>query len=134
MVESEKIKKAYPDYKKTVCVDFDGTICKWAFPEEGALQEGVKTALQFFKAMGFKLIISSCRTNKKLNPKVYKQQVRIIRDYLDKHEILFDEIDDGEQGKVVADYYIDDRAIRFTEKKGWLGVISEFVNEIQKDE
>jgi len=123
------LKEAYPMYKKTICVDFDGTICKWAFPGEGEPQKVVRQALKFFKLTGFKIIVSSCRTNKKLNPKTYKQQVKVIKDYLNKHKIPFDEIDDGEQGKVIADHYIDDRAIKFTEEKGWLGIMTEFINE-----
>jgi hypothetical protein len=40
--------------------------------------------------------------------------------FLEEHKIPYDEIDDGTKGKPLADYYIDDKAIRFTDN--WVGI------------
>jgi len=133
VIDADVIKKIYPNYKKTICVDFDGTICEWKYPAEGKPLPGVKSAMKIFRELGFRIIISSCRTNKKINPNIYKEQKNIIENYLIKNNIIFDEIDDGENGKVIADFYIDDKAVEFSERTGWAKVIRKILDKI-KDE
>jgi hypothetical protein len=36
-----------------------------------------------------------------------------MKDWLDEHGIPYDEIDDGTRGKVHAEFYIDDKGVRF---------------------
>jgi capsule biosynthesis phosphatase len=120
------IKKIYGEYQKTICIDFDGTINYWQYPEVGKPQPKVIEALKSIKKMGYKIIISSCRTNLQLNPKTYEEQVKIIEDYLNKNDIPYDEIDTGRNGKPIAEIYIDDRAIYFDENNGgWDAVLWE---------
>jgi len=107
-------------FSKTVCIDFDGTICEWAFPNTGSPQEGVAEALKTLQDFGYYIIISSCRTNSKLNDSAKKRNnhIETMKKYLKQYNIPYNEIDDGTQGKVVAEIYIDDRAIEFDPKKG----------------
>lgn len=109
--------------QKTICVDFDQTICRSLYPGVGPLIPGAKEALQLFKALGYKIIISSCRACSwnwdvyyegqphvpAVERKVYKDMV----EFLLQNGIPFDEVDDGTKGKVSAAYYIDDKGLRF---------------------
>jgi hypothetical protein len=109
--------------RPSICVDFDGTICDFAFPNCGPLKPGVKEALEQFRSQGFYIIISSCRTCG-WNEEVFgngdvpvrgRPAVKSMVAYLDEHALPYDEIDFGEKGKVLADYMIDDRGISFRE-------------------
>ncbi|MCU1285910.1 MAG: Haloacid dehalogenase domain protein hydrolase type 3 [Acidobacteriales bacterium] len=100
-----------------IAVDFDGTIVEHMFPAIGPLKAGVKEALTRFRELGYELIIYSCRGSK-WYPEVYppEQTARCFKEmveFLHANEIPFDMVDDGELGKPFADYYIDDRAVRF---------------------
>jgi len=121
-------------YKKIIAIDFDGTIVKWNEPPKiGQLQEGVKEALIKFKKMGFYIVINSCRFNNswvKDTGLDKKQQIELVRNFLDNNEIVYDEIDTGDNGKVVAHYYIDDRNIEFDEIKGW----GHIINKVKRDD
>jgi hypothetical protein len=98
-----------------VAIDFDGTIVENEYPNIGPLKENAIRCIRLLKEIGCYIIITSCRTNTKLHPNLAERltQVRIIKDFLERNNIPFDEIDDGSQGKVFADVYIDDRAVRF---------------------
>lgn len=106
----------------TICVDFDGTICVLAFPSIGEPKSGVAAALSTFKALGFYIIIYSCRTchwhydifgGDPSQPVMERRHVKEMIAFLELHKIPYDEIDDGSKGKPVADYYCDDKGIRF---------------------
>lgn len=106
----------------TVAVDFDGTLCEWKFPEIGEAKEGAAQALQRMRDAGYSILIWSCRTSHwhydifggdPEQPTLDRQRVREMREWLELHHIPFDEIDDGSRGKPLADFYIDDKAVRF---------------------
>lgn len=109
--------------KKTVCVDFDQTICKSEYPGLGPLIPGAKEALLLLRALGFHIIISSCRSCSwnwdiyyENTPFKHAKDRQVFQDmvrFLDENEIPYDEIDDGTKGKVSAMYYIDDKGVRF---------------------
>jgi hypothetical protein len=111
----------------TVCVDFDGTLCDSAYPNIGPLKEGAKEALQTFRNLGCRIIISSCRSchwhydvygGDPGQPVFERTRMKEMIAFLDTFQIPYDIIDDGSLGKVVADYYIDDKAIRFVDNWG----------------
>ncbi|HOO51015.1 MAG TPA: HD domain-containing protein [Alphaproteobacteria bacterium] len=100
-------------YRKTVCVDFDGTLVKLSkdFEQFEKVLPGAREALHELKRLGCKIIIHTARphANGHLNE---------IADYLEEESIPFDEINinsecEWESIKPLAHLYIDDRALRF---------------------
>ncbi len=107
--------------KRTISIDFDGTIVEHDFPRIGKLKEGAKEAITALKEH-YTIVISSCRTSAVFNRKEgaenpYFEQ---MKSFLDQNEIPYDRIDLGNEGKVVAVAYIDDRAISF--RDNWLEI------------
>jgi hypothetical protein len=100
------LKEAFEKETETdICVDLDKTIAKAAkYPEIGEPIEGAKEGLQALKDMGYNVIIYSCRADEGAG-------VDKVREYLDKHDLPYDSIFEGE--KPFAKFYIDDHAIRF---------------------
>ena len=111
--------------KPTISVDFDGTICEHKFPSIGPLKPGAKEALQKLSKK-YTIVISSCRGSKLFNRR-FKDNPYIeeMREFLVKNGIPFDRIDMGDEGKVVAIHYIDDRAIDF--KNNWDDIVKELL-------
>lgn len=124
--------------KWTICVDFDGTIVEHRFPEIGPIYPGAKEALQKLSEK-YTIVISSCRASalfRKLNPESAipdqhppdgRDYVKEMEDFLVKNEIPFDRIDRGDEGKVVAVAYIDDRAVHFNPRERPWPVIAEAI-------
>lgn len=127
-----------------IAVDFDGTVVErnTEYGDEVEDFELVPFAYQSLMALknsGHVLILTSCRANIaqrydwRKNPlwsnrkvpfdenkwreglvraqRAYQNMVTFVNDKLSG---LFDAIDDGEQGKVIAHLYLDDRAFRIT--------------------
>jgi hypothetical protein len=116
----------------TIAVDMDSTILYFdehMWPELGEPLPGAKEALQKFKEMGYYVIVYTCRMNGRArdNGEIAVQLPAIIQKF-EEHGIPYDEIAMAEDGKVSADYYIDDKAIRF--ENNW----SEVVDFVQKGE
>lgn len=120
-----------PDVFKIVCVDFDKTICDSNYPEILSIKPGAVDGMQRLRDFGYWIMISSCRTCK-FYPDIFLSEGEaldmnrpVITDmisFLDKHKVPYDEIDDGTRGKVFAEYYIDDKAIRF--ENNWPEIVS----------
>jgi len=93
--------------RDTVCVDFDDTIYNWL---TGELIEGAKEGINELRDMGYEIIISSCRMSAlfKSHP-AYARVVQHMIDFLCEHDIYSDMVDDGTNGKIVAEHYIDDK-------------------------
>lgn len=75
-----------------------------------------------FRGLGYRIIIHSCRTchwhydifgGDPKQPTLLRPTVIAMISWLNKWNIPYDEIDDGTRGKPLANYYIDDKAIRF---------------------
>lgn len=99
--------------KKTIAVDFDGTISDSKYPDMGTPKPGVAKALKKLQEK-YLIVIYSCRTSKSWGDTSRANQKQIEK-FLKKHKIPFDYVDDGSEGKVFAEYYIDDRAVRFND-------------------
>ena len=106
--------------EKIAIVDFDGTLCKFAFPDVGPIEPNVKEALETLKAVGFTIKIHSCRTAMYWGD-VFKRHEHIdkIRDFMDEHELPYDEII-LDMDKPIATVYIDDRGMRY--ENNWLEI------------
>lgn len=106
-----------------VAIDFDGTIVENEYPNIGPLKENAIRCIRLLKEIGCNIIITSCRTNTIIHPNLAERltQVKIMKAFLERNNIPFDEIDNGTQGKVDADVYIDDRAVRF--ENNWEDIV-----------
>ena len=107
---------------KRVAVDFDATLCEFAFPDIGPVKPGAPEAMKVLRALGYRVIIWSCRCchwdydvygGDPAQPVMERPQVKSMVAWLEANGIEYDEIDDGSRGKPSADYYIDDKGIRF---------------------
>lgn len=89
--------------KLTIAIDFDDTITHPSpFPNMGKVREDAVNVIKALKKK-YNLILWTCREGEWLQEAL---------DELKKHDIEFDYVNECPQGtrKVVADYYIDDRA------------------------
>lgn len=88
-----------------MAIDFDGVIHNHKHPVEGRRMggpmEGCKEMLDLWKSAGYKLIVFS----------VWGGNSKTIEDWMTYYQIPFDEVTNI---KPQADYYIDDKAVRFT--------------------
>lgn len=104
--------------RKKYCFDLDGTICETKKSEETYSDvlpiEGMPELLRELKSKDNYIIIYTARNMVTYNGnigKINKYQTPVIIDWLKKYDIPFDELI---LSKVVSDYYVDDKAIRFT--------------------
>lgn len=121
---------------KTICIDFDQTICDSVYPNVGPPKEGVRDALLELREMGFRIIISSCRScswNWELyygdapHTPAYERSVYTdMLNWLKEYDIPFDVVDDGTKGKVSASYYVDDKGIRFCNWRDTMSTIRKY--------
>jgi hypothetical protein len=110
---------------RTIAIDFDGTIVEHEFPAIGKIKEGAKEVINRLYE-DYTIVISSCRTSRMFNgdgkaeenPKFLE-----MKRFLDDNGIKYDRIDMGDEGKVVAIAYIDDRGLRFT---NWRDMLNYF--------
>ena len=113
-----------PDNNKklVIAVDFDGTLCKYAFPDIGEQDENHKLLMESLiklRNLGHKIILW---TNRGDNEK-YKSLTEAV-DWCKNLGLEFDEVNknipekeltklSGYSPKIIADYYIDDKALSF---------------------
>lgn len=109
--------------RKTLAIDFDGTICKYQPFKDGIIwqepNEGAKEVLTKLHDNGWKLIVHTCRAKKSFEN--WAASIAEIEAWLNKHGIPFDDITDE---KPIATAYIDDRGLRFT---SWQDIKNYFI-------
>ena len=110
------------DKKLTIAVDFDGTLCEFAFPGIGEQRRSHKmlmSKLIQLRNEGHKLILWTNRGDNDEYP-VLTEAV----DWCKNRGLLFDAVNEnlpnqkklsGYSPKIMADIYIDDRALEFSE-------------------
>jgi hypothetical protein len=103
-----------------IAVDFDGTLCEYAFPKIGEQKQHHKELLELLVTMrknGHKLILWTCRGDNEEYPCLSEAV-----DWCRKQGLEFDAINENIKGtkklsgpspKVLADYYLDDRSLIF---------------------
>lgn len=110
---------------KIAVIDFDGTLCKFAFPDVGPIEPNVREALETLKTAGYTIQIHSCRTATYWDREDERRaHIKLIQDFMKKHSLPYDKlIMDITKDKPIADVYIDDRAIRYD--NNWLEIAKE---------
>jgi trehalose-6-phosphatase len=99
---------------QTIMVDLDGVLCSEEAFFDRPLAEpiaGAREALQKLRAAGHIVVIYSARS---------WGECRVTKRWLEEHGFEYDGL---HLGKPVADVWIDDRAIRFT---NWTETLSHF--------
>lgn len=98
----------------TIAIDFDGVISNYTgwkgVPTLPGPIPGARESIKFLRAAGNKIIVHTCRSD-----------IDAVKHYLDEYMIEYDYINfnpDNESlflndKKILADLYIDDRAIHF---------------------
>jgi hypothetical protein len=120
----------------TIAVDFDGTLCKHAFPGIGEQEDNHKQLMNLLIEMrkqGHKLILW---TNRGDNEQ-YKSLAEAI-EWCQSKGLEFDAINQnlpdqkklsGYSPKIMADYYIDDKVLSFSDSKTQSNTLS-FLSQI----
>jgi hypothetical protein len=112
-----------------ICIDADWTIFK---NDENYRIIGVLPgAVEFINRLyddGNIIIIWSSRNSLIVNLDDIRKNLEELRYNLDRYGIKYDWIDDGRHGKIPADVYIDDKAIRF---EGWDELIYNKIQDIK---
>ncbi len=103
-----------PFDQKAIAIDFDAVVSEYyGWQGKGVFGvpvKGAKESLDWLKQAGYRVIINTSR-----------QETWLIAEYMEKHSIPYDYINFNPENvrlhlspvKVVADVYIDDRALRF---------------------
>lgn len=105
--------------KLTFAVDFDGCITEYNFPDIGkqtALQQKLLDVLNRLQKKGHKIILWTSRGEPALTEAIeWCRQNGLI---FDSHQVnpFFKKVS-GPSPKIVADYYIDDKALAFSDKQ-----------------
>jgi capsule biosynthesis phosphatase len=99
------------------CFDLDGTICYTKTVDETYEEvkpiPGAIETLQYLHSQGHYIIILTARnmvTHNNNMGKIIANQCPIVMEWLKKHNIPYDEL---HFGKPVADFYVDDKGIKF---------------------
>jgi hypothetical protein len=105
-----------------IAVDFDGTLCEYAFPNIGEQKEHhislMKTLIELRKK-GHKLILWTNRGDNEKYP-VLSEAIEWCRTRGLEFDAINQNLPDqikisGPSPKIMADYYIDDKALQFSD-------------------
>jgi hypothetical protein len=77
---------------RTICVDFDGTICEYAFPKCGPPHWQVIAALRSLNKSGWRIIIHSSRVNRDWSAEERRRRTGDMVEYLYVHSVPFDQV------------------------------------------
>ena len=102
----------------TFAVDFDGCLTEYNFPDIGkqtALQKKLLVVLNKLQKKGHKIILWTSRGEPELSEAIEWCKKNGL--FFDAHQInpYFKKVS-GHSPKIVADYYIDDKALEFGNK------------------
>jgi hypothetical protein len=99
--------------KLRLAVDFDDTIADTSGSLESFYllpKKNCKEALEKL-SQDYEIVIYSCRSN--LTNPTRMAEITEMKKFLKEHQIPYDSIDLGYEGKILADAYIDNRAVAF---------------------
>ena len=104
-------------WKKSIAVDLDGTLAQYKVGEFdpvviGEPIPGAKEAMTGLKRLGYIIIVWTTRCNAEVMGETLLTLVCRVSNWLDKHQIAYDEIYVG-QGKPLVYAFVDDRSVHF---------------------
>ena len=103
---------------KVIAVDFDGTIVTDKFPEIGEPNQDLVKWLKDYRLNGGKLILWTSRNGDALPKAVdFCKSLGLEFDAVNENLKEVQEKWNGDTRKVLADYYLDDKAIQWTSTK-----------------
>ena len=123
---------------KRLIVDLDGTLTQANTNDYGKVlpNESVIEKLKHYKEQGFEITISSARNMRTYDGNVGKINIYtlpVITEWLDRHQVPYDEILVGKPWCGEDGFYIDDRAVRPSEFANLsLKEIKELINREKK--
>jgi len=134
LTQSEKY-ELYYQASQEVLVDFDGTLCEFAYPALGEPRRGAKTFMEWLMRKGLRPVVWSSRiSGTYISADTEKRRiVNQLRQWLKKHEIPYYAIDAGDMGKRLALAYVDDRGVAAGEGTTWADARKR-INEIHRRE
>lgn len=102
---------------KRIIMDLDETICSKGAGSyaDAALRPHIKEKLEYYKGLGFQIVISTSRNMRTYEGNVGKitaNTLPIILSWLSKHEVPYDEIYVGKPWCGEEGFYVDDKSIR----------------------
>ena len=125
---------------KRIIMDLDNTICRTV---DGDYRNSIPVApvietMQEYKRLGFEIVINTSRnmrTYKGNTGKIAANTLPIIIEWLNKHNVPYDEIYIGKPWCGTEGFYVDDRSIRPDEfVKYTLQEIYELIGPLSLDE
>ncbi len=127
----QQVFAAKKESDNVLVVDFDGTIAQDHYPEIGSPLPHAKDALSSLKEAGFEIVIYTCRmTHKDGRPlSEVTDQKEKIENWLKEHEIPYDRIEDGLNGKPHAKFYIDNKNIEYRGGSDWERICAKILSE-----
>lgn len=107
--------------EKLLAVDFDGTIARDEFPDIGDPMPGVRKAFKKLREEGWKIVIFTCRLTKGPDrpAREIDKQEKMIEDWMKKHDIPYDGVERGHDGKPHFFRIIDNKAISYGGHNDW---------------
>jgi capsule biosynthesis phosphatase len=105
---------------KRIVIDLDGTLTvdlETGYPDK-PLNEDVFEACRQYKAMGFEIVILTSRNMRTYQGNVGKINVHTVPgiiEWLEKHDVPYDEIHVGKPWCGFEGFYVDDKSIRPSE-------------------
>jgi len=106
-------------FYRTIALDFDGTVCKHAFPEIGIIEKINKRVIDFIryqKSFGSIIVLWTCRVDSE--QRKYLQEAvdfcknnNIPIDYVNENTTEVKKAFGQDPRKIIADLYLDDKAM-----------------------
>lgn len=103
-----------PDTVKTIAIDFDGTLTEDSpYPVTGDIRPEMKQLVSdLSRIKGVRLVLNTCRKGSHFHEALSLLKENDMYGFFD-WDYLVDCRNRGEYGKLIADIYLDDRAIPF---------------------
>ena len=133
LTQDEKYEK-YLQASREVLVDFDGTLCEFAYPDFGKARRGARSFMQWLHDKGLRAVVWSSRLSSAHATAEEKDSIiSSMHDWLLYYSIQYYAVDTGCIGKRLALAYVDDRGVAAGEGTTWAAARAR-INQIYRRE